>query len=403
MGKRGKKFVRSVIGLVCFFMLVAFPHVSGSAERVIKVGSVMDLTGPLSTNIKYAYKAVSDYITYLNKEKKGINGIRVELLWADDAYKLERGLTSYKRFKDEGAVAVFTCSSPLNEALKSRLEKDKVPLISASASPPAIYPPGWIYTNRATYAPRFGAYLDWIKETWKEKRAPKIAFLTYDNPYGRGPIKEGTEYMQKLGMELVATEFIPLLPVDLTPQLTRLQEKGADFVFTNGVASTTAIVCKEAKRMGLQGKMIFAGPSEGFTEDLIRLAKDAAEGFVGVYEFGFADEDLPGVNLMKSVTAKLHGELESEYTAYIIGWPLGMIAEEAIQRAIRKVGYAKLNGTAVRDALETLKDFKTGGVLPPVNYTGGNRCLTAVRIAQIKDGKMVRLTDWRNTPDLAPK
>jgi hypothetical protein len=80
--------------------------------------------------------------------------------------------------------------------------------------------------------------------------------------------------------------------------------------------------------------MIFAGPSEGFTEDLIRLAKDAAEGFVGVYEFGFADEDLPGVNLMKSVTAKLHGELESEYTAYIIGWPLGMIAEEAIEHLL---------------------------------------------------------------------
>ena len=75
---------------------------------------------------------------------------------------------------------------------------------------------------------------------------------------------------------------------------------------------------------------------------------------------------------------------------------------EAIRRAVENVSYEKLNGTAIKGAFNNIKDFDVYGLktftYTPDNHSGSRN----VAIYQVRDEKLVRISDWKPAPTIVP-
>ncbi|MBI3740368.1 MAG: ABC transporter substrate-binding protein, partial [Chloroflexi bacterium] len=222
--------------------------------RFVNIAVQFDLTGFYAPVVRNAFRAVNDYVAEINS-KGGIDGVRVELLWADHGLNIQRAQSVYKRFVDTKPKPLFleTAWSTENETLKDAFAKDQMPTIGAGLSVPSIQPPGYIFVILPDYASQFALFLDYVKANWKDTtRNPKIAFLTWDNAYGRAMLTDETKaYAKKLSVDLVDPVFISLAAADTTAELQRIAALKPDYVWTNTLPAQFAVALKDNKRLGL--------------------------------------------------------------------------------------------------------------------------------------------------------
>ena len=77
---------------------------------------------------------------------------------------------------------------------------------------------------------------------------------------------------------------------------------------------------------------------------------------------------------------------------------------EAMRRAVEEVGYENLDGRAVKEAMDSIKDFDPHGIGKTITYTPeDHRGSATVRIYEVRGGEAVSVTDWREAPMLAPE
>jgi hypothetical protein len=96
--------------------------------------------------------------------------------------------------------------------------------------------------------------------------------------------------------------------------------------------------------------------------------------------------DVPGMKPVMEMHKKKHPN-DTHIQPYIQSWVSMMVMWEALKRADKNKA---LNADGVKAALETLKDFDTGGLSAPITYTPtDHRPNTSLRIMKVnKDGKI---------------
>lgn len=369
-------------------LLLALPALGA---ETIKVGGLWDLTGVTADVGKPFAEGVQDAIAYLNS-KGGINGKKIELINVDYGYKIPQANATYKKFVEQDKVVMINgWGTGDTEALKETIAKDKVPYFSASFSghltDPAKTP--YNFFVGASYSDQMRGFLQHVKKDWKDKtRAPKVAFIYPNHGFGKAPIEAGRQYAKELGIELVAEEIIPASFQDVTSNLLNLQKKAPDYAYVQDTVSWCAILLKDAKRLGL--KTTFFLGNYGMTEALPLLAKDAAEGV-----YGMATHAPYGANVkgMKTILdwVKKNRPNASQDTCYVRGWSYGLTWAEGLKIADKN---KQLTGEGLKKAMETMKNFDTGGLVPPITYTAtDHRPTTKTTIYVIKGGKMVKVED----------
>ncbi|UCD48350.1 MAG: ABC transporter substrate-binding protein [Deltaproteobacteria bacterium] len=350
----------------------------------IKVGHLADLTGPTSSVGNPYAKGVQDYKEYVNAHG-GINGKKIDMQMFDYAYDKNKAINQYKAYVEEKVVAVQGWGTGDTEALTGFLAADKIPYLSASYSAhltdPAKAP--YNFFIAADYSTQLRAGLKYIKDGWKEKRAPKIVFIYPNHPYGIAPIRGGKEYAKELGFEILGDEDVGLKAIEANSQMLSVKNKNADFAWIGGTTPSAAVIIKDAKKLGLKTK--FLVNIWGNDEDLIKIGGAAADGVLGLQAAAVYGDDVPGMKLIKEVTKNEH-----QNTHYIRGWVSMMVLCEALKIADKK---GQLNGPGVKDALETFKDFDTGGLTSKITYTPtDHRPNMSAKIYEYQKGKLVYKT-----------
>ena len=368
---------------IAFLFVLSLAGGALAAPKEIVIGGIFDITGPTGDVGKdYAQGAV-DAAKYIN-ENGGVDGIPVRLIPNDYAYQIPKAVNLYKKYKGVDKVFIIQgWGTGDTNALTPLVNRDKIVYMSASYDAQLTDPKknpynffiGSSYSTHIRMAMRYA----------KENGGKKVCFIYPDHPYGKNPIPAGKDFAKKMGLEIGPDISVGLGATDATSQLLQMKEFGPDFAWIGGTTSSTAVILKDAVKLGLDTKFLIN--TWGMDENLPKLAGEAAEGralgFVVVRPFGY---DVPEMAKIKTVTQ------DKTYTLqFNKSWTSMMVMWEALKKA-NKAG--KLNGPGLKEALETLKDYDTGGLTPPLTYTPeDHRATTTCGLYTIKSGQLTLVDD----------
>jgi len=350
----------------------------------VKIGAVINLTGPASSWGIYHAKGHQDYIRYVNEVKGGINGKKIDLTVVDHAYKVPEGLKHVKKFCEEKMSMIATWDTGLGIQAKPVIQEYKIPTINYSVGQDILKPPiDYMYLPFGTYILDSYAVLEYIKATHKGKEAPKVGLLTYNNPYGKTIHEPSKEYAAKHGLKIVAIEEFPPATVDLSTQLLKLKEAGAEYVFMQILPAGIVSALKAADQIGYN--VPFFGTWTSTDPDFFNLGKGIIRDRLYMQFCGALPQDnTPGI--------KLYNELVDRYKSatgfdmsYWEGIVIGMIMHRALEKAQKMFG--NMDPESVNKALESFSNEDFGGLVPPVTYTKDNHEGSFVaRIVKVNEG-----------------
>jgi len=361
----------------------------------IKVGGLIDLSGPTSSvGVPYSKGLVAG-VAYVN-EQGGIDGRPLKFDLQDTAYNVQQGLSLYKKMVNtDGVVCIQGYGSAVTEALIRNLAKDKIPDFSASYSAhltdPAKAP--YNFFIAADYTTQVRAALKYFHSKWKETRAPKLAFIYPDHPYGLAPIAGAKEYAKELGFEIVTDTNVSLKAIDATTELLPLKDLAPDFCWIGGTTPSTSVILKSAKNIGLE--TTFFINIWGCDENLPKLAGADANGVYSNQAAAVYGQDVPGMKAIEKITNN-----EPQMTHFTRGFVSVLVMAEGMKRAIAN---GPITGESLKTSLETIRDFDPMGLAPLISYfPDDHRPNMAVFLYTIKDGKLTfvkeeilpRRADW---------
>lgn len=351
--------------------------------KEVEVGGIFDMTGATgAVGSDYAEGAVAAE-KYLN-DHPDLAGMKVKLIPNDYAYKIPRAVSLYKKYLTVNKVFVIQgWGTGDTNALRPKINKDKIVYLSASYDGNLTDPKKTPYNFFISAAYQTGIRL--ALTFAKEQGAKKVVFIYPDHPYGKNPIPAGKDYAKTLGLAIGPDQIVSLRAKDASSQLLAMKKFDPDFAWIGGTTPSTAVILKDAAKLGLRTKFLIN--VWGFDENLPQLAGPAAEGrafgLAAVTPFG---EDVPGMKaLLKYAGSK-------KYTLHFVkAWVSMLTMAEGLKRAAKA---GKLSGPGLKAALETLKDFDTGGLAKPITFTPeDHRPSTSSAIYTIKGGKLAKVKD----------
>ncbi len=386
-------------------------------ERTVKVGACFDITGTYQ-EVKMP-EAYTHYFNWINekgglKDVKG-NPVKLELVWRDCASKVPEGLIAYKSFLREGCVVMFFSSTPQNMALAKQANEDKIPLVSIVVSNPALEPNAYIY-GQVLSREASSAIVKGIKEIWNWKgrgRPPKIGFLNWNNVIGMDWVPYAKKYASVLGMEVGPDEYFTVDALDVSSQLRRLHEAKCDYVITVVPGGQNTVLHKSLYDLGFKEDMKLVGhpPEYGSAWSVVKkLDPKITNGNIIAVPWCTFDEKTPANELIRSMQKKYRGVVDEDmWGAYEWGFHPAMVTVEGIRLALQKVPFENLTGEAVKNGLDAIKDFDTGGLSAGASYADfqGDKCAAkGIKLQVIENGKLKPLTgwiSWEYLPTYAPK
>ena len=379
--------------------LVAAPAV---AQQKIKVGNLLDLTGPTSSTGKISGPGKIDAFAWVNANG-GINGKMIEVDSVDYSYQTQRAIQQYKKWKDDGVIAIQGYGTNDTEAMVGFIAEDKIPYFSMSFSghltdPSGISPKAkdgkikvapYNFFIAPSYSDGNRALILWAAEDWKKKGSagkPKYIHLGDNHPYPLAPKEAGEELAKELGFDVVPSIQYALAGGDFKAQCLALQSSGANYAFLANTTGANIALLRSCATVGVNVQ--FMANIWGMDESGMKAAGKAADGLVQVLGQAQWGSDVPGMKVFRAIsnmsdpTGKVYRPLP-----YATGACHVLVLAEAMKLA-DKAG--KLNGPGIKETLENMKDFVpfgTDGMCAAATWTPtDHRSVDKVTIGRAKVG-----------------
>ncbi len=329
--------VRSLILLLA--ALLALP-LSAEAQKPIKVGVPLPLSGPPALFGEPASKGAQMYVDELNA-KGGVLGRKIELLIRDskadanEAVRVSRELI----LKENVDFLMGTLTSAEGPAVSVVAKENKIVFIAPIPK-----------TDQLTAADKLHPYVFRVAaNTTMEGRSAaeivakwpvtKIATIAFDYAYGQDVTKSFVEHIKRIkpGVEIVDQQWPKLGEQDYNPFINAQMAKKPDAVVSSIWGGFFVTFSKQAKALGYFDaiKYNFIGLGEaGSPETTKSMGADYPVGIWGNSYDAFYWEDNPGPH--KDYTARLSKYLKDEYPS---SWAIqGYIGMAFLTEAIKKAG-----------------------------------------------------------------
>lgn len=361
----------------------------------------MDQSGAMAEPTKYVLDMSHALYKWVN-DTNYIPGIKIEYVTEDDRYDRAQIVTCYKRLQEKNPLVIQFYTGDNAEVLKPLAERDKIPVVGYGGGTLAVEPPGWTFVTVCMYDCQSVANIKFVSETWdmvKMGRKAKYVHSGWDNAMGKTGVEPSKLYCAKLpNVEFAAAEIVPPRTTDMSAVAIRLKDLNPDYVWMALIAPPSSSLVKSAKGLGMDTKKFIWGDYSTFMFDTVLRVLTPAdlEGCLASTSFYYKSMNTPELKRMFELWDKYVGR--KPYPPEIgmqVGYNPAQVIVEGIKRAVAKVGADKLNGTAVYEALQTIKNWETGTCLP-LTYGADRR--DGVREAmfyQFKDGEFRPLSPKR--------
>lgn len=406
-------FKQAVIVLAYLAMgtAVVLSPVHSLAEKPESIGVavISDHSGPFRGMAGSFSLGAEDAAKHLNSSQGGIDGVKINLIVTDSKGHPELGLRQYSEIMAEKSKPLFISGTYSGIAVHLRDKVNKDGLIGFfPSSRQALYPPGNAYGYFADYVDQALIAVKWIKDNFKEARNPRVAIMTWDNEYGKAPlVPEFFDYCRKIGVDIVAQELFGVKEEDLSMHAIRIRAKHPDWILSNSALSGPVAIMKALKKLGMDTKMI-----NGIGSDPVSLAAapELFEDCVCILATVSLDNDQhPGIKKIREMRQTYNRDAGSLSCYYIHGWEFILMIEKVIKEAIAKVGWDKLDVTALREEMNRLTDWEPLDRIVRVTYTDKDRSSPWMVLYKMKSGKLVPAggvggdEDFIRAPELGPK
>ncbi len=321
----------------------------GALAEDIKIGLVAALTGASAQSGEAITRGLTIAIDELNA-KGGIMGKKVVLVRRDDESSPPKGLAAARELiSNEKVVALFGgIDSPVSLAIIPVVNKEKVPFVGVWAAATNITKNG----ANPNYVFRVSARDDLV-----DVKLVKYAMATYgvkkpglvliNNPWGESNEKGLKAAAAAANITIAGIEKIEPNDVDMTPQLTRLKNSGADALILVANAAPGAQMMKARERMGWKVPVVSHwGISGGRFDELAGPTAGDAH-FVQTYSF-FGDLNATGKKVMAELSKK-YGVKSAADVLAPVGTANAYDAMNLLAHAIEKA--KSTNGDAIRKAM----------------------------------------------------
>ena len=224
----------------------------------------------------------------------------------------------------------------------------------------------------------------------RERGLKRIAILYDPNAYGQYFRDRLRALAAENGYVVAGEEPVKqTLPTDLTDEMERLRTTKPDAIVM-ALYPPQAKRAMEAKaRLAWQDvRMVSTGPLTD--EEYLNVSGGAAEGTLGLcYYPDPNNSDAPGVAAYRRLMAKYFPEEKlNRYSLY--GYAFGQMVAEGLRRAGPNV-----TRESFIDAMETIKDWDSGGILPAVTFSKtDHHAQRAGFVCELRQSHFVPLGDW---------
>ncbi len=346
----------------------------GGGGNTILVGEFASLTGKEATFGISSHEGTLLAIEELNAAG-GVLGKQFELRTEDDQSKAgEPANVVNKLISKDGVVAILgeVASSRSLEAAPI-CQQNKIPMISPASTNPKVTETG-DYIFRVCFIDPFQGTVmaNFATHTLKAKKV--AVFTDVKSDYSKGLAKFFKEGFTKAGGTIAAELDFNGGDKDFKAQLTAIKSATPDAVFIPGYYTDVALICIQAKQLGLNVPL-FGG--DGWESDtLLQIGKDAVEGHYFSTHYA-SDAASPKVTAFVAAYKKrFNGKVPDAMAA--LGYDSAMFLADAIKRA------GTTDSAKLRDALASTKEFDA--VTGKMTMNAQRDAVKAAVILQVKDG-----------------
>lgn len=360
--------------LFAALVLVSLAAASIRAEDTIKVGEFASLTGKEATYGQAAHKGTVLAVEQINATG-GLLGRKLELLTEDDESKPGEAATVVKKLISRDKVVAILGEIASSRSLEAApiCQYAKIPMISPGSTAPEVTARG-NYIFRACFIDSFQGTVmaKFARQTLKAKRVAIISSVSSAESVGLA--KYFRDELTRDGGEVALEQKYTEGDKDFRAQLTAIRAADVDGIFIPGYYAEAALICKQARELGL--RMPLFGIDGWESPELVAIGGDAVEG--GYFDTHFSPENHSPTVVAFNESYRKRWNVESD-TLAALGYDSVMMLVDALKRA------GTTESADLRQALANTKNFHavTGTITLDANR---NPTKSAV-VLQVKNGK----------------
>lgn len=351
--------------LVLLFVVPIFTGCGSSESDTVKIVIAAPLTGDFA-EYGTGFKNAVNLMAKEWNDAGGVLGKEIEVISYDDKNSGEEAASIAERIVSDDSISAVIghFASGVCMAASPTYQEVGIVEISPSASHPDYSSEGdYIFRNNSLINIEAAETLDIASEVFGAKR---IAILSVKTDWGTSTAKILINDLigNYPGLEIVAHEEVVDGTVDFSPTVTSLVAENPDTIIVVSMYNILAPFASQYKDVNPDINLI--GFSNAYSEQLIELAKDDAEGIT-----------LPAIFFHKSTNEKVsnfvstyeseYGSIPSSLTAQAYD-SMGFILEaiksadsadrETIKNELYKITYDGVSGSTVFDSNgDALKTF----------------------------------------------
>lgn len=365
--------------------VAAFALSLNAQAETVKIGVIQALSGPPAI-VDFSESYLQGIVAALEEYKANQPRHNVELIVYNDEANPQRAVSLAQRLvsSDRASLMIGTTNAASVVALTPIMQQARVPVLVGPSTATDITTrfidqrPSYIF--RCSMVEKF--MTDRILD-WAVRRYAKIGMIHTTSGYGMFALAEIQKGMAERKAELVAVESGAPMVTDLTPQVLKLKNAGAELLLI--YHDSQELIFRALQKVDYRPAI--AGPwglSSMVSYKVI--GKDAIEGAVMAQALDLAN---PGA---KAFDEKMARKLGETYR-----WPtLAALGYDTMRIALAAVDHAGANPDKIRDALETIDSFTAVSGIPKKPFSAtDHECVDAdqVFLGVWKGGRVVRLSD----------
>ncbi|MFO7569034.1 MAG: ABC transporter substrate-binding protein [Smithellaceae bacterium] len=375
--------------VLCSLMMI--PMLAGAArpgfdDKEIRIAQWGPQTGPAAPWGSVARG--SDLLFKIINDEGGIHGRKIKYFIRDDQYNPAQTRAVVKELVERQGVFAFVggVSAASGMAVKDYLAQNKIIWVGPSTAIVeyvfpvnpylfAIYP---LYEDEASILTRYAV---------EKLKFKKIAFLYQNDAYGKSGLTGAKARMDALKMKLVEEVSVEPGEKDLSSQILRIKNSGADAVIMWVNPTSAAITLKTAATVGFKPQWISSNTLSDYP--LMNMITGGLWEGVITGAFALAPDSTTAVMTKYRDAAKKYAPEERWGTFYMAG----ILYAEPLVEAIRRVG-PKLSTEGVLKELNAMKNFQ--GIGPVISWASDvHQGTDSVMIQQCgPNSTYITLQDW---------